>query len=199
MTTFAYRAATWCEDCALKIRRDLSTPDYPPPWDTNDWPMECQFDDGSDIPESCADCHVFLENALTGHGLAYVAMRIEEYIMDGGGTLAVLREWADFYGDQIPTVSAGWNLPGCIPDHLPVVFIGADAHRRAGEYLAEVLNDWLDSDWDTLTADTRRQVEADVAQLRAGEIDGADYAPSNLELWTDDMLSLSEVLPEAES
>lgn len=53
-------------------------------------------------------------------------------------------EWRDIakhYVDDVPLFSAGWNMPGYMPDEAPAVFLEADDAR---EYIADAMERFAD-------------------------------------------------------
>ena len=92
MNTYFYQAALWCEDCAGEIPRTRSD-------DSDDSPQGPYPDGGgeSDSPQHCEGCRVFLENALTDYGIAYVRRALAA----GRGNPAVLAAWRDYYSDHL--------------------------------------------------------------------------------------------------
>lgn len=97
MNAYIYQADLWCEDCALKIRREL--PVNTPKDDSGDWPQG-PYDDGggeADQPCHCAGCEVFLENPLTSGGEAAVKEMFAEFMRTGSGRLEILRAWSSYY------------------------------------------------------------------------------------------------------
>ena len=54
----------------------------------------------ADSPQHCGDCHVFLENPLTDHGVDYVIQALQDY-GDERGDQETLSTWATFYADDI--------------------------------------------------------------------------------------------------
>lgn len=95
MDIYIYNAALYCEDCGETLLANTTKPDYPKPWDSSDYPAGPYPDGGgeSDCPEHCDNCHVFLENPLTGDGYEYV----RENIQDAINANPVTAEWASYY------------------------------------------------------------------------------------------------------
>lgn len=104
MDVFIYHAALLCEDCATAIRRDLIRSGYVvrAEEDSDDFPCGPYSHGGgeSDCPQHCDACGVFLENALTADGSAYVKSAFKAYHADRSGSLAVLQTWADAYREE---------------------------------------------------------------------------------------------------
>ena len=99
MDAYMYRAAFYCEDCIKDIKKSLAKPDYPKPWDSDDYPAG-PFEKGggeADCPQHCDCCQVFLENPLTADGYAYVQEAAEEQIEKN----RVVSEWAKYYSFEV--------------------------------------------------------------------------------------------------
>lgn len=99
MNAYIFQAALLCEDCAEQVKHELECPGDPEnesTWDSDDYPKG-PFPDGggeADSPHHCDHCDTFLQNPLTGEGVAYVREALEEsgaYLTETEG------EWADFY------------------------------------------------------------------------------------------------------
>ena len=95
-TIYIYQADIYCEECGTDIAFRTAKPDYPKPWDTNDFPMAVDNEE-SDCPEHCASCQVFLENPLTKDGQDYVLEAVWEAAVDGKGLKDIVLEWFNFY------------------------------------------------------------------------------------------------------
>lgn len=97
MKAYAFRAALYCERCALPWidACDQATGDT---GDSNDFPQGPYSDGGgeADCPEHCDHCGAFLENPLTTDGEAYVRRAV---LANG----RIAREvWAPFYAYLFP-------------------------------------------------------------------------------------------------
>jgi hypothetical protein len=99
MNAYIYRAALYCEECAMQIRHTLR---YQPREvvidreDSESWPQGPYSDGGgeADSPQHCDSCGVFLENPLTDEGREYVREKVRE----ATGRADVLNTWREFYG-----------------------------------------------------------------------------------------------------
>lgn len=82
---YMYQAAFYCDDCGSKIQAEK--PNYPPPWDTDDYPAHYPDAGESDSPQHCDTCGCPLDHTLTDYGVRYVLDQIrdsiEEAIRDG--------------------------------------------------------------------------------------------------------------------
>ena len=103
MNAYIYRAALYCEPCALPIAVECytGTLDLPTAYDSDVRPQGPYPDGGgeADTPQHCDACGVFLENPLTTDGREYVRTELE---LDSLGIRRVdrnqtTRTWADFY------------------------------------------------------------------------------------------------------
>jgi len=104
MDAYIYQADIYCEDCGEKLCREFDKPDgmdsdNESSWDSDDYPKGPYPDGGgeADCPQHCGGCGTFLENPLTGDGREYLLDAISEAIAGGGGDIAVLEEWAEYY------------------------------------------------------------------------------------------------------
>lgn len=106
MDVYAYQAALWCAACGEGIRADLTAAGKAPAnagdeytYDSDNYPKGPVADGGgeADSPQHCDGCGVFLENALTADGEAYVKEAIED--AHGGAAESIaITVWAPFYG-----------------------------------------------------------------------------------------------------
>lgn len=109
MNAYFYNADIYCKACALAIRKELDDirglpGDKPGIGDTGDsetYPQGPHADGGGEShrPEHCRNCGLFLENPLTGEGMAYVSKALYEDPWEMP-TLAA-EQWAEFYGFPI--------------------------------------------------------------------------------------------------
>ena len=83
MHVYVFNAALLCEGCGDKVRAERVRPGH-----VNE----------ADTPQHCEGCGVFLENPLTSDGRAYVLDSITRLHRGEGGSRAVLKTWAAFYG-----------------------------------------------------------------------------------------------------
>ena len=99
---YTYRAACYCAGCGELIRDDLTAQGKAPLDPDDEWAYDSgDFPKGpdhpayheSDVPEHCDKCGMFLENALTEDGYAYVG----EAIAEAEVLTTTLLEWRDFY------------------------------------------------------------------------------------------------------
>lgn len=74
------------------------------------------------------------------------------------------REIAENMVSDMDLYSAGWNMPGCLPDSDPVVFTNAD---DALEYVKENASEFLDQDAEDMTEETTQQLELEIDAWRA--------------------------------
>ncbi len=74
------------------------------------------------------------------------------------------REIAHHYIDDVTVYSAGWNMPGYMPDNVPALFTDCDAAR---EYIAEQLERAADEGGDT----DEEPANAAADSIRAGSGD----------------------------
>lgn len=104
MKAYVYQAALLCEACGVAKaaqRRPHMPEDFDPEdestYDSDEYPKGPYGDGGgeADCPQHCDACDVFLENPLTGDGVAYV---VETLIGDGVPGRSPLKEWTDYYG-----------------------------------------------------------------------------------------------------
>lgn len=124
---YVYRAALYCEPCALEIKRRLDGEPSPSRLgttadgsrlslmaDSDAYPQGPYPDGGgeSDTPQHCDACGVFLANPLTDDGRAYVRGLLEPHNAGNPDpeTLAerlessgyhVKAQWARFYGREL--------------------------------------------------------------------------------------------------
>jgi hypothetical protein len=114
---YAYQADTYCEPCAVKRQEGIIAAGGQDTGDSDDFPQGPYFDQESDAPEHCADCHTFLRNPLTQAGYDYVRERAADN--PNGRSL---QEWLDYYGNDkdlngVPMKSsakkAGLTCPYC--------------------------------------------------------------------------------------
>lgn len=97
MNAYIYRAALWCEDCIADVKKRLIAegvlvtgalkgcdPDDEHTFDSDDFPKGPYGDGGgeADTYQHCDGCHVFLENALTSHGVTHVLEQIKDSIAE---------------------------------------------------------------------------------------------------------------------
>ena len=119
MDFYVYAADIYCEACGASIRAQLdqAKQDYPETmgraipddpadessYDSDDYPKGPYPSDQneSDTPQHCGDWGVFLENPLTQAGCQYVASAIMDLFCDDGSNTVVLKEWYEYYGDDI--------------------------------------------------------------------------------------------------
>jgi hypothetical protein len=78
----------------------------------------------SDTPEHCSSCGVFLENALTPDGYAYVV----DTLAQGTGRVDVMREWWDYYSGEFDpedwqAIAEGW-VRYALPDGVDAIWNG---------------------------------------------------------------------------
>jgi hypothetical protein len=95
MRAYAYRAAMHCEDCGENYRDACLSQGILDNGDTDTFPQgPLPYGGGeADCPQHCDTCGVFLGNALTADGLAYVREALRVPV----GNPEVLALWADFY------------------------------------------------------------------------------------------------------
>lgn len=105
MDVYMFQADLWCDDCARQYMRENEPPagadlEDEGSYESDDWPNGPYADSGgeSDCPQHCGACSVFLGNPITDEGRSYVGNAIAQYAVNGSGDVAVLREWAEFYG-----------------------------------------------------------------------------------------------------
>lgn len=106
MLTYIYKADIYCKKCGEDIREDLKAEGKVPAlmnlndefsFDSDDFPKgpyEANHD-AADYPQHCGNCGVFLENALTEDGIAYVREAIAK------DTGKCIEEWREFYADML--------------------------------------------------------------------------------------------------
>lgn len=98
MEIYIHKADIYCKDCGenMKTEMDVDTVDD---GDSDIYPQGPFANSGgeADTPHHCGDCCKFLENDLTSDGVKYV----REAIADDSGDQDVLRQWAEFYKDQL--------------------------------------------------------------------------------------------------
>lgn len=87
MDVYVYQAALWCEECTSEICLEINLPqgadiENESSWDSDDYPKGPYNDGGgeADCPQHCDSCHIFLENPLTGDGVAYVLDSLASYM-----------------------------------------------------------------------------------------------------------------------
>jgi hypothetical protein len=100
MNVYIYQAALHCEKCIHQIVADLATPEDvgdEGSFDSDDYPKGPFPDSGgeADSPQHCDSCGLFLENALTDDGIAYVKEAIAETLRSGRD--GVVSTWRAFY------------------------------------------------------------------------------------------------------
>jgi hypothetical protein len=109
MDVFIFGGDLFCEECGAKTQEEMTDngeapadPSNEDTYDSDDYPKG-PFPDGggeADSPQHCGDCGVFLENALTSEGLAYVQEAVEAHDADRlglKGNSAIIAEWRQFY------------------------------------------------------------------------------------------------------
>jgi len=105
---YIYAAALYCGCCGEAIRDTLTregkaprNPDDESSYDSDQFPKGPYPDGGgeADSPQHCDSCLTFLENPLTGDGLAYVREAIAEW--PERGNLETLATWRDFYAREL--------------------------------------------------------------------------------------------------
>lgn len=105
MNAYVFRAAMWCEECALNERAELDAQGFVVDecTDSDDYPQGPYADGGgeADCPQHCDWCGAFLENPLTEEGLEYVARACEDDLMSGRMATVALSVWAEFYGFNV--------------------------------------------------------------------------------------------------
>lgn len=133
MRVFMYCAALYCEDCGNAIRADLDKRGKRPAeiedessYDSDEYPKGPYSEGGgeADTPQHCDSCHCFLDNALTGDGVAYVREAIE----DSDGDPETLLTWLDEYGAayDIAEPAGAWLLTETRGHaHKSLVFVSA--------------------------------------------------------------------------
>ncbi len=186
MRAYIYQADLYCEGCGEAIKTELALPPgYDPEnessYDSDDYPKG-PYDGGggeADAPQHCGRCGVFLENPLTAEGFNYIETQIEDA---GNGDRsyprpahdpAVLRRWAEFY--EIDVWTAGWNLPGCLPETPPAAFAGPYAEWRAREYLADVLDEAADGAAAVGDVEEQREAEEAKGDILAGAVEAVGF------------------------
>jgi hypothetical protein len=117
MYGYIYQAAVVCDDCALKIKKDLnrkawegkipeaeipSDPTDERSFDSDDYPKGPydMGDEESDSPQHCDKCGIFLENQLTSEGEEYVIEAVRENReakKKGKKSNPVVEEWERHY------------------------------------------------------------------------------------------------------
>ncbi len=107
MDAYIYKAALYCEDCAGKIERSLpAMPIRDVLTDSGQYPQGPYPNGGgeADTPQHCDTCGLFLENPLTGDGIAYVRSELARANVGDGplpGGAITLAEWRTFYVDAL--------------------------------------------------------------------------------------------------
>jgi len=117
MDTYIYSADMYCSSCGEKIRQDIDAErkekGLPPidrdddtQTDSDDYPKGPYSDGGgeSDSPQHCGSCDEFLENPLTGDGVAYVAESIIDAIGKCRWDSIAITVWAEYY--ELDTIQA---------------------------------------------------------------------------------------------
>ena len=106
MDVYIYNASLYCGDCGDKTKAELDDKGECDTGDSDDYPQGPYADGGgeADSPQHCNDCQVFLKNPLTSDGLDVVFQTVAESLTTGGGGVAVVREWATFYGVTIQDI-----------------------------------------------------------------------------------------------
>ena len=105
MDAYIYKAALYCEGCALHLRRTL--PDESIINNSETWPQGPYANGGgeADTPQHCDTCDVFLENPLTSDGLNYVREHVEaeqtQNTRTGYEAQTRVGEWRTFYEDAL--------------------------------------------------------------------------------------------------
>lgn len=97
---YAYQADIICDDCRNQI--DIPKPDYPPPWDTDDYPAEMSDNDESDTVCHCRHCGRQLDTPLTEHGIQHVIDTIVESMAE-----ALARGRATTWDRVMPMLDTG--------------------------------------------------------------------------------------------
>lgn len=115
---YIYQADVYCDDCGQAIKAKCPKPNYPQPWDTDDYPASASEDEPTDSPQHCGGCHVPLDNPLTDEGLLYVLEAIEEAmtgpesernrIMPKPGTGEDCESFAYWHGSRHVDILRGW-------------------------------------------------------------------------------------------
>ena len=93
---YAYNCDVFCDDCGDEIKTGLDNKGIEDTGDTNDYPQYSSQDE-SDCPEHCADCHEFLENALTSDGYDYAERTVHRDIAAGFTDSVACTVWAAYY------------------------------------------------------------------------------------------------------
>lgn len=75
---YMYLADFYCDDCIDLA--SIKKPDYPKPWDTDDYPAHYSDVGETDCPQHCGDCGCPLDYSLTSDGVEYVLNAIHESI-----------------------------------------------------------------------------------------------------------------------
>lgn len=114
MNVYAYQADIYCENCANKIRYELSREGKEPnnisdetSYDTDEYPKGPYPDGGgeADSPQHCGGCNTFLENPLTQYGYEYTKEHIERDIRNSYYGSVAIQEWGQFYGIDIEEIA----------------------------------------------------------------------------------------------
>lgn len=127
MDAYIYQADLVCPECAKKIMAQLDAeggrprdPDDEHTYDSDDYPKGPYADGGgeSDGPQNCGNCHVWLENPLTSHGVEQVlemaddeiARGPEEYnrIMPAKGTGEDTENFSRWHGQPHKAIVLEW-------------------------------------------------------------------------------------------
>jgi hypothetical protein len=90
---YVYQADKYCEDCAIQRQEGLNANGVQDDGDSGTYPQGPYYNQESDAPEHCADCHKFLENRLTQEGYNYVRERAAE---NPNGP--AIQQWLAYYG-----------------------------------------------------------------------------------------------------
>lgn len=102
MNVYVYQAALLCELCGEDARAVLECPgvvDDETTYDSDQYPKGPYPDGGgeADSPQHCDACDLFLENALTAEGEAYLLEVVAETRVG-----PCVEEWCSFYGIERP-------------------------------------------------------------------------------------------------
>lgn len=112
---YAYNADVFCDDCGHAIIQELRG-GQEDTGDSNEYPQYAHNDE-SDCPQHCADCHEFLENALTTDGIDYVKDAIMCDIETGSSDSIACTVWGPYYGIEVDNPNtgelAGMQCPEC--------------------------------------------------------------------------------------
>lgn len=106
-SVYVYQSALYCEPCGEAVEHDVFAAGVFESADSDDAPQGPYADGGgeADSPQHCDACGAFLDNPLTGDGVAYVADLLGQHKANGRGSKAVLAEWVAAYASTYPAIA----------------------------------------------------------------------------------------------